>query len=581
MIKNAEIRFDTMIEGVKRCHWRSVLVYTSGTVDTKSSSREELIRIQKRVAERLKREIELSLKKPSQELIRYRQEYENEFRSFKRITSMDELIEAARQADIIYNGDYHPMAQAQRIPLRILRELIKYRPRITLALEMVLAHHQPILDKFMADEISEPEFLKAIEYQKTWGFPWQNYRNLFIFAKDNNMEVIGINSQGHRGKGALKKRDLVAARIIANQYIRDPGRLIYVFDGDLHVSPTHLPAATEEILNAHGHNPKSLIIYQNNERIYWELADRNLEQDAEVVLIDDNKFCVMSTPPIIKYQSYLNWIENTNELSSPYPRSWGPFWTGSCDLYDQMLDLASLIAEFLEIDQEGIDDFVVYSPADLNFLEDLRTNYRLSLEEIRTIAEHIGNNESYFIEKANVIYVANLSVNHAAEEITHFIHKLCAGPRGENLSQVEDFYCRIMREALGFFGSKIINHKRPCYTLQDFLEAPTRHPSKPPEQIADMITIGKWIAKHKSYEAEYLKTGRRWKLSGKMFSLPLRIHLGVTHALGYMLGEKLFEAIVRGEIRKQYVRSLFYTNFSDLDESLDTYLYLLRRLKSF
>lgn len=555
------------------------MVYASGTIQTKCPSREELIQIQKRAAEKLKKEIELSLKKPSQELIKYRQEYEHEFRGFKRIASMDELIDEARQADIIYNGDYHPMAQAQRIPLRILRELIKYRPRITLAQELVLVQHQPILDKFMADEISESEFLSAIDYERTWGFPWQNYRNLFMFAKDNQIKVIGINSQGHRGKRVLRKRDSVAARVIANQYISDPGRLIYVFDGDLHISPTHLPLEVEKILNASGHHPKTLTIYQNNERIYWELADRNLEQDAEVVLIDDKKYCVMSTSPIIKYQSYLNWIENASELASPYPKSWGPFWTGSCDLYDQMLDLATLIAEFLEIDQDGIDNFTVYSPADLNFLDDLRTNYRLSLEEIRTIAEHIGNNESYFIEKANVIYVANLSVNHAAEEVTHFIHKICAGPRRENLSQPEDFYCRIMREALGFLGSKIINHKRPCYTLHDFLEAETRHPSKPPEKIADMVTIGKWIAKHRSYEAEYLKTGNRWKLSGKIFSLPLRIHLGVTHALGYMLGEKLFEALIHGGIRKGYVRKLFYTNFSDLSESIETYLYLLRRFR--
>lgn len=555
------------------------MVQTSGTIETTGSSREQLIRIQKRVAERLKKEIELSLKRPSQELIKYRQEYEREFQTFKRVSSIGELIEAARRADIVYNGDYHPMPQAQRIPLRILRELIKFRPRITLAVEVVLAQHQAILDRFMADQISEPEFLKEINYEKTWGFPWQNYRNLFIFAKDNNIKVVGINSQGHRGKRALRNRDRIAARIIANQYISDPSRLIYVFDGDLHISPTHLPAATDEILKASGYNTRNVLIYQNNEQIYWELADRNLEQDAEVVLIDDNKFCVMSTPPIIKYQSYLNWIENTAELASPCPRSWGPFWTGSCDLYDQMLDLATLIAEFLEIDQSGLDDFVVYSPADLNFLDDLKTNYKLSIEEIRTIAEHIGNNESYFIERANVIYVANLSVNHAAEEITHFIHKICAGPRRNNLTQVEDFYCSIMREALGFLGSKIINHKRPCYTIDDFLEAATRHPSKPPEQIADMVTIGKWIAKHKSYESEYLKTGRVWSLTGKIFSLPLRIHLGVTHGLGYMLGERLFQGLIAGEISKQHIRQLFYTNFSDLDESLDTYLHLLRSLR--
>ncbi len=545
---------------------------------SKSQCRQQLIEIQKRIVEKLQAEIRSSLKKPSKELLTYREEYESEFKNFRRCSTMAELIAAAARADIIYNGDYHTMAQAQRIPLRILRSLIDHRPRITLALETIRIEHQSILDRFMADSLSEREFLEAIDYSRTWGFPWQNYRDLFTFAKDNAIRVIGINSEGHRGRGALRRRDREAARVIAGEFTKDPERLVYVFDGDLHIAPSHLPREVNEILALQHLHPKTVMIYQNNENIYWELARQGLEQETDVVLLDDDKFCVISTPPIIKFQSYLNWIENTKELASPYPKSWGPEWTGNCDLYSQILELVRVISDFLSIRVDGLDTFTVYSPADLDFLDHLRDQYGLTLSEIRTIAEHIGNNESYFIEKANIIYIANLSVNHAAEEATHFIHKTCAGARRENLSRVEDFYCRVMREALGFFGSKIVNHKRQAPTLDDFVHLRRKHPNKPPEQIDDLRVIGYHMRKHKELERIYLATGKLWRTCGETYQLPLRLHVGLTHVLGYMLGDYIFHGLLKGRLEKSYVRDLFFTNFSDLEESLGTYLTLVEQL---
>jgi hypothetical protein len=63
-----------------------------------------------------------------------------------------------------------------------------------------------------------------------------------------------------------------------------------------------------------------------------------------------------------------------------------------------------------------------------------------------------------------------------------------------------------------------------------------------------------------------------WSLEGPVFELPLAIHLGVTHALGYMLGNRMFDTLMRGRLDKQAVRELFFMNFSELDQSLQTYL---------
>jgi hypothetical protein len=544
-----------------------------------SSSRQELIEIQKAIVEDLKCEIRASVGGETKEYRVYRQEYTDQFRNFERCSHMQELLARLRHTDIVYNGDYHTMAQAQRIPLRILRRLVHTRPRITLALELVRIEHQQYLDQYMADDISETDFLRAIAYEETWGFPWGQYRELLLFARRNGLRVIGINTEPKEGRWTLKKRDRAAAGVIAREILERPERLVYVFDGDLHIAPSHLPAAVDRALEEFGVKPRKVIIYQNSEHIYWELARHGLEQETDVVLLSEDRFCIMSTPPIIKFQSYLNWIDKTRELASPSLRGWQGDIFGDEALYNQMLYLVQIVSQFLEIGAEDLDDFVVHSPADLDFLYRLRADKRLSSREVESISAHIRANESCFIEKGNIIYIANLSINHAAEEATHFINRVCAGPRKTDMTQVEDFYSRVMGEALGFFGSKIINHKRPCYSLDDFKYLRRKHPTKPRGRIQELKTIGRYLASHRRRERAFLSSARPWRLRGKIYELPIPIHLGVTHALGYMLGERLFRNMLRGHISKATIRDLFFVDFSDLDRSFTTYLDLISPLR--
>jgi hypothetical protein len=129
-----------------------------------------------------------------------------------------------------------------------------------------------------------------------------------------------------------------------------------------------------------------------------------------------------------------------------------------------------------------------------------------------------------------------------------------------------------MHEALGFFGSKIVNHKRPCYTMDDFKNPRRRHPTKPPERIAQLKDIGRFVRKHKRLERNFISRGRLWDLDQTLYRLPPSVHIGVTHALGYMLGEHLFNGLMRGSVDKETIRDLFFVNFSDLTQALGIYL---------
>src|SRR5205807_435060 len=76
--------------------------------------------------------------------------------------------------------------------------------------------------------------------------------------------------------------------------------------------------------------------------------------------------------------------------------------------------------------REALDGVQVYTAGDLSFLQTL-SNRGFSKKEIHTIERQILARESYYIPRARIAYLANLSVNHAAEEATHFLRHVVSG----------------------------------------------------------------------------------------------------------------------------------------------------------
>src|SRR5579885_1058262 len=113
------------------------------------SPRQELLQIQKRIFARNNELIR------SQALVRerrfdaYERQYKRHVRDYEKVSSQEELLEAIRESDVIYLGDYHTNAQSQRTLLRLLKQLAGTEPRfpkIGLGLELVLKKHQNHLD---------------------------------------------------------------------------------------------------------------------------------------------------------------------------------------------------------------------------------------------------------------------------------------------------------------------------------------------------------------------------------------------------------------------------------------------------
>ncbi len=158
-------------------------------------------------------------------------------------------------------------------------------------------------------------------------------------------------------------------------------------------------------------------------------------------------------------------------------------------------------------------------------------------------------------------------MNHAAEESAHFLRHTFAGELETEHGLVDAFYARAMEEAFAFFGSKIVNPKRKTAHEEEF-ERRRRSGAPRDRAIAELVLA------HLALERG--TGGARFRAA--FGSMRASLFNDVTHALGYILGDRLYYALLSGLVTKAEARRLFCTNIEEDGEPIALYLTLSRRL---
>ena len=634
--------------------------------------RRDLLAIQRRLWRRLKSEIDATIAENPANVEIYQEEYERDLSRYEALSSKRELVSTAAQADLIYLGDYHTLPQAQKTLVKLLLALTRLGRPVILGMELVHIHHQGHLERYMRDMSPESEerFLREIDYRRTWDFHWPPYREVFEVALRRGVRVFGINSDPAQAtEDHLLERDFLTAQAVVAEIQRDPEALVVIFDGDLHVARDHLPLLVDSQLRSAGLPPrKRVIVHQNAEEIWWQLA-RDRQDDVNVVRLASDAFCVFNASPIEKLHSYLSWVSEQDVLEPPLATSAWDFPEedeqddasaadddgedsglaedaaddeeededdddddeedddssseeeddddrgGTLDYTDQVHQIITTVAKFLEIQRSDLDAFELFTVNDLDFLDYLGGEGDFTEREVEDIKRQILSNESYFIPKGDLIYLADFSVVNAAEEATHFLHHICSGYSWDRpRSLAVDFYFRVLTEALGFFGSKVLVPTRECWRERDCEVYVQRHRSRrgravsaaddddlsasagpalkgagvlqplPDERVKILanrratLRASRLVLRHKGLEARYLAEGT-WAGGGRCLTQPTEVHLLLTHMLGHMLGDKLYSGLIRGAIDKALIRQLFHEPLEQPGVGLARYLELVAKTR--
>ena len=111
-----------------------------------------------------------------------------------RVISSEVLLDQLDEARVVYLGETHTRLEDHQIQERILKGLFDRHPSLIVALEMFPREAQPPLDRFSKGDLSEEEFLRQVNWEETWGYPFRFYRPIILFAREKKLPLIGLNA---------------------------------------------------------------------------------------------------------------------------------------------------------------------------------------------------------------------------------------------------------------------------------------------------------------------------------------------------------------------------------------------------
>lgn len=129
-----------------------------------------------------------------------------------RIVSEEAVLDGAAGARIVLLGEVHDDADHHRWQLRVLSALHERKRPLIIGVEMLPRRAQPALDRWVAGGLGEAEFLDAVRWKETWGYPPALYLTVFRFARDHHIPMLALNvERGLIAKVARNGWDAVPA----------------------------------------------------------------------------------------------------------------------------------------------------------------------------------------------------------------------------------------------------------------------------------------------------------------------------------------------------------------------------------
>ncbi len=107
----------------------------------------------------------------------------------------DDLVRDISDARIVYVGETHVAPDDHRIQMKVLEALHGRNPSLVLAMEMFPKPVQPIVNRWTAGQMpDEKAFVAKVRWKDIWGYPFDLYRDILVFARDRHIGILAINA---------------------------------------------------------------------------------------------------------------------------------------------------------------------------------------------------------------------------------------------------------------------------------------------------------------------------------------------------------------------------------------------------
>ncbi len=486
----------------------------------------------------------------------YSNELDREWKKDWRASTYNKLWKDLGKTSIVLGADFHAYAQAQRAHLRILREWPQNQ-KLILCLECFAQGDQKALDQFSRGEIDIEELGKKTKWDQQWGFPLDQYKPLLNLAKEKGFLIYGLDVR-MKGESAeiLHRRDGMMAKKLVEISKEHPDVVLYSVIGEYHLAKKNLPQ--QIVTEDKGLKGRITVLHLDSPELYFKLAKRGQESSVEIMAADDHVYCLMVSPPWMKWQSYLMFLDHTLDQEIEEDQE-------DVDLTEHVSRSVDILANDLSV-RIPFEEASVLSHQSSG-LQKIVKNFFQGFEQ-KAFLYNVENDRSFIVPQKNLLYLSRLSVNHTASLAALYVHAQLAKRKETLWNLPNDFWALVWFEAVAFWLSLWINPKRKPDRLEQVAVKPQANPI--------FLDAYKIALERKMIEKNFFKTGVIKEATFK--PAKKESYLEAARLLGYLFGEQLYLWQRQKKWSKDYILSLLSTYFDP--KTIDkTFWQLMNKLR--
>jgi uncharacterized iron-regulated protein len=129
------------------------------------------------------------------------------------VLSFNELINDVKSTPFVLFGEFHDWTSHHRAELQIVQALHEQGIPVAIGMEMFQADKQQVLDSWIAGDLDLETFID--NYYRNWNLPWPLYRDIFLYAHEHSIPIIGLHVErkivqqvAEKGFSSLSRDDI-------------------------------------------------------------------------------------------------------------------------------------------------------------------------------------------------------------------------------------------------------------------------------------------------------------------------------------------------------------------------------------
>jgi len=110
------------------------------------------------------------------------------------LVTPEEMAKRLAGTGILFIGENHTNQEFHDAQFRTIRALHEAGREVLIGLEMFPYTAQPLLDNWNLGRYTEDGFVELAGWYDNWGYHWNYYRNIFMYAREHGINFYAVNS---------------------------------------------------------------------------------------------------------------------------------------------------------------------------------------------------------------------------------------------------------------------------------------------------------------------------------------------------------------------------------------------------